>query len=135
MKAEAQALAQLQVLPNSGGGRFGKPQVYAVPGRSLVVGDFNGDRRLDVATLDYVSHVLINRGKGLLAAPRDYAAGGGAYAQASGDFNRDGKADLAVANFGTKDVSILLAGAGGKLAAPLATRTIPGSNDAVTGDL
>ena len=51
------------------------------------------------------------------AAPVDYAVGSNPAAAAYGDFNGDGKADLAVANNGTNNVSVLLGNADGTFGA------------------
>src|SRR6185295_2454130 len=57
-------------------------------------------------------------GLSLKALP-EAPAGTTPVALAGGDFNRDGRLDLAIANRGSKDVSILLGdGAGGFVAAP-----------------
>ena len=48
------------------------------------------------------------------AAKTDYATGAGPHGVAVGDFNRDGKLDLAVADYGSNTVSVLL-GNGGRL--------------------
>ncbi|MGZ7033533.1 MAG: FG-GAP repeat domain-containing protein, partial [Thermoanaerobaculia bacterium] len=53
------------------------------------------------------------------AAAVNYGAGTGTYAVAIGDFNRDGKADIAVANATSNDVSILLGNGNGTFAAPV----------------
>lgn len=76
---------------------------------SVVIADFNGDGKNDVAvtTLDGVS-ILLGDGKGGLGVPRIFATGTLPFAMVAGDFNGDGKIDLAVANAGTNDVSILL---------------------------
>src|SRR6185295_4497299 len=42
------------------------------------------------------------------AAPVNYQTGGNPYAVATGDFNGDGKLDLASANYFSKNVSVLL---------------------------
>src|SRR5581483_6324599 len=48
----------------------------------------------------------------------NYAAGNTPYAVAVGDFNRDGKVDLAVPNFGGNNLSILLGNGNGTFGAP-----------------
>src|SRR5437660_4667732 len=57
------------------------------------------------------------------AAATNVAAGNGPYASAVGDFNGDGKQDLAVTNVTTKSVSILLGNGNGTFGAP-ATFTV-----------
>jgi hypothetical protein len=52
------------------------------------------------------------------AAATNVAAGNGPYASAVGDFNGDGKQDLAVTNLGTNSVSILLGSGNGAFGAP-----------------
>jgi hypothetical protein len=67
---------------------------------SLVVGDFNGDQRLDMAVInDNGLTVLLNQGNGaFLAVPVPGLAnvGEGPASLMAGDFNGDGKLDLAV---------------------------------------
>jgi hypothetical protein len=79
---------------------------------SLVAGDFNGDGRLDLAVANYdecpaTVSILLGDGNGNFSPASSPNAGGcSSTSVAVGDFNRDGKLDLAVANdFGK--VSIL----------------------------
>ena len=76
----------------------------------MVVGDFNGDGKTDLAVADLggVSNVsvLMGNGDGTFRAKLDYGAGSGPNAVAVGDFNGDGRADLATANNSSDDVSI-----------------------------
>jgi hypothetical protein len=56
-----------------------------------------------------VVHVLFGKGDGTLQTrPISYVAGALPWALAVGDFNGDGRADLAVANLLSNDGSILL---------------------------
>ena len=84
--------------------------------QNLVAGDFTGDGRLDLATVnadsDEVS-VLLGNGDGTFQPPKPFAAGDEPISLVAGDFNRDGRLDLAVAdlgNFGTDPggVSVLM---------------------------
>ena len=85
--------------------------------RSVAVGDFNGDGKVDLAIPNQVANnvaILLGTGNGSFSAATNFAAGSGPRFVAVGDFNGDGKLDLAVANNGSNDVSILLGtGAGG----------------------
>jgi hypothetical protein len=80
---------------------------------SLRLADFNGDKKTDIVVVnsggsDTVS-VLLNEGGGSFSAPLATLTGGlGGIALASADYNHDGKADLAVVNNLSNNVSILL---------------------------
>jgi hypothetical protein len=85
---------------------------------SLAVGDFNGDGNPDLAVANCCGpsgsvSVLLNTRVPITIAPsfaaqQTFIAGTGARSVAVGDFNGDGKLDLAVANIGSNDVSVLL---------------------------
>jgi hypothetical protein len=83
------------------------------------VADFNGDGKLDLAVADtgnvelgfaYPSQVsiLLGNGDGTFQSPIIYDVGDGADWITAGDFNQDGKQDLAVVNSDDNTVSILL---------------------------
>ncbi len=82
----------------------------------VIVGDFNNDGKSDVASAnggpDNVS-ILLGTGLGggsAFSAAMDFSAGTNSdpRAIAAGDFDRNGKVDLATANYGTNNVSVLL---------------------------
>jgi len=98
------------------------------PVDQLVVGDFNGDGKQDLAGAVFFSGnvaVWLGNGAGGFGPATNFGVGTNPESVAVGDFNADGKQDLAVANRGSDNVSILLGnGAGGFAAAanfPLAT--------------
>src|SRR6266542_3447969 len=80
--------------------------------RSVAVGDFNGDGKLDLAVANENSSragsgngsatvsILLGTGTGSFGAKTDFGTGIGAASVAVGDFNGDGNLDLAVANPG-----------------------------------
>src|ERR1700741_877821 len=76
---------------------------------SVAVGDFNGDKKLDLvaANGDGNVSVLLGNGDGSFQAAVSYPASSEPRALAVGDFNGDGKLDLVVAN-GEGGVSLLL---------------------------
>ncbi len=82
---------------------------------AVAVGDFNGDGKMDLAVANSGANnveILLGDGTGgfftQTSKPSAFATDMSPYAVAVGDFNRDGKSDLAVANRTTNDVSILL---------------------------
>jgi predicted nucleotidyltransferase len=82
---------------------------------SVAVGDFNGDGKLDLAVANESStaSVLLNTTPPGAATPnfaakQDFATGTLAISVAVGDLNGDGKRDLAIANFSSHNVSVLL---------------------------
>jgi hypothetical protein len=52
--------------------------------------------------------VLLGNGDGSFQAARSFGAGSGPRSVAVGDFNGDGRLDLAVANQNSNDVSVLI---------------------------
>jgi len=122
----------VSILLGNGTGGFGAAADIALAGQlnptAIAVGDFNGDGKLDLAvslsfgfsnvTPGHVA-VLLGNGSGGFGAPADFAVGGTPSSVATGDFNGDGKLDLAVANSLVGTVSVLLGdGAGAFAAAP-----------------
>jgi hypothetical protein len=97
---------------------------------SVAVGDFNGDRKLDLAVTnegsDTVS-ILLGDGTGKFTLASSAATGSQPTSVAVGDFNADGKLDLAVTNEASDTVSILLGDGTGKftLASSAATGSQP----------
>lgn len=94
----------LTTLINRGDGTFPNPIAYPVlqfP-YSAVIGDFNGDGYLDIAstslTLTGGVSVLLGKGDGTFQAHLDSSTGQSPTAIATGDFNGDHTADLVVAD-------------------------------------
>ncbi len=112
----------------------GSPIAVGTGPQSLAVGDFNGDGNQDVAIANNGSNdvtVLLGNGSGGFspATGSPFAAGAGPVSLAVADFNADGIQDLAVANSGSNNVTILLGnGSGGFSAAagsPFTVGTYP----------
>ncbi|GAB1444662.1 hypothetical protein MASR2M41_02810 [Flammeovirgaceae bacterium] len=114
-----QASYNVSVLINNGVGTllsFAAAVNYAVSSNafSITSADFNGDGKTDLAVATYMSNkvaVLLNNGIGTtlsFATAVNYAVGTYAFSVTSDDFNGDGKADLAVANQESHNVSVLI---------------------------
>ena len=101
----------VSILMGNGNGTFQPTQnyiSYGVSARAVGVGDWNGDKKPDLAVVNQCQTssncngtvtVLIGNGDGTFQTPPTYASGGyNADAVAVGDLNRDGKLDLVVAN-------------------------------------
>jgi FG-GAP-like repeat/PASTA domain len=87
---------------------FARPSKYPVGAEpfSVALGDLNGDRKLDLATVNGPAlSTLLNRGDGSFTSRRDYATTH-ADSLSLSDLNGDGKVDVATAN--ADSVSVFL---------------------------
>lgn len=117
----------VSVLLGNGDGTFRAHVDYATATgpSSIAVGDLNGDGRLDLAVAAHpanVVSVLLGRGDGTFQSHVDYSTGngGGNGAVTIADFNRDGKADLAVAgSFSAGNVGLLQGNGDGTFQSPV----------------
>ena len=104
---------------------------------TVVVGDFNGDGKPDLAVANQGSNnvsVLLGKGDGTFQAAVNYVTGIEPYSVAVGDFNGDGKLDLAVENYGSSTVSVLLGNGDGTFQTAVNYATGVGSIVVVVGD-
>jgi hypothetical protein len=109
-------VGQISVLRGNGDGTFQSPTSFPGGGGYMAVADFNGDGKPDLAMpgpgnenlLGTSVAVFLGNGDGSFQAGTDFATPTGPFAVAAGDFNGDGKTDLAVVNYGSASLSILL---------------------------
>jgi len=85
---------------------------YSAP-QSIAINDFNNDSRLDVVVANYGTNsvgVLLGYGNGTFSTVMIYLTGEDSSSSSVtvGDFNNDGYLDIAVANYGTNSVGVLL---------------------------
>ena len=119
----------VNVLLGHGDGTF-RPHVDYATGLNpqwLAVADFNGDGYVDIATANYGPNyqpgsvsILLGNGDGTFQGQAAYPAGINPFGIMTGDFNRDGKIDLAVLNNnGSFGIYILLGNGDGSFQSPV----------------
>src|SRR5207253_1724637 len=118
----------VSVLLGDGAAGFGTATNFLVgyTPLALAVGDFNGDGVKDIAVANFFYDdngdnisVLLGNGAGRFTAASNFNAGATPSAIATGDFNADGSADLALANADSNNISILLNSCGASPPAPI----------------
>src|SRR6266852_4835604 len=103
----------VSILLGNGDGTFGTPTNYAVGSTpiGIAVGDYNGDGKLDLAVDNAGASsqnisILLGVGDGTFGPATNFAAGAITPVDiVDGDFNRDGKLDLATANENSDNIS------------------------------
>jgi hypothetical protein len=110
--------AGMSVVLGRGNGSFTEARLFdaGLNARSLALGDFNGDGRIDLAigSVDRVNFksgisILLGRGDGAFAVPNRIAIASpeyqlGSYSLSAGDFNGDGRLDLAAVSYSSLSI-------------------------------
>ncbi|CAF4639966.1 unnamed protein product, partial [Rotaria sp. Silwood2] len=117
-------------------GSFANQTVLSVaPSRPVWVhvADLNNDAALDIVTVNYGTHsisVFFGYGDGSFSIPNSYSTGYDSFPSAvvSGDFNSDKQMDLAITNYGTNNVGIMLGNGNGNFANQITFSTGPHSH-------
>ena len=119
---------------------FGRSDISSPAGPAgLVAGDLNADGKQDLVFTATGApqpevYVMLGNGDGTFGAASGYQTGGGAELVAIGDFNGDGKLDLAVANGADSTVGILLGNGDGTFGAPSTFATASQASQLIVAD-
>src|SRR5205807_2107522 len=129
----------ISVLLGNGDGTFRAATTNTVDRNPsfVVVGDFNGDGKPDLAAANYGSYkvsVLLRNGDGTFQPAQTFASGTNPYSVAVGDFNGDGKADLAAARRSSDLLSVLLGNGDGTFRAVQTLTTGSSPQTVAVGD-
>lgn len=105
----------VSILLGTGTGGFGAATNFpaGMCPSSVKIGDFNGDGKQDLVITNRCSvgsnvSVLLGTSTGSFGAATNFPAGIAAFSVAVGDFNADGKQDLATANLDSDNAWVLL---------------------------
>ena len=123
----SQFSASISTLRGNGNGTFATATNSFLGGfpRALSLADFDEDGILDAAVVDeYQLRIARGNGDGTFSTPVAYSTGGlTRISVATGDFNGDGYADVAVPHYNSSNVGIVLGNGDGTLRSPILRAT------------
>lgn len=117
----------VSILLGTGAGTFLAPRNFSAGQLPAYVAlaDFDGNGTIDIAVANATGFsagsisLLLGLGNGAFTSPRTFAAGSNPSFLVAGDFNLDGKLDLAVANTASNTISIFLGVGNGFFVPPI----------------
>jgi uncharacterized protein (TIGR03437 family) len=95
----AVAAGDVYILLSRGGGSFRTPVRIPAPAYSVIAADLNGDGKQDLVVGSGGVYVLLGNGDGTFKAAVQYTTGGSVSSIAVADFNGDGKLDIAACGY------------------------------------
>jgi hypothetical protein len=130
----------VEVMLGNGDGTFQAPAMFPTGATTpIAIADFNQDGKPDLVALDANSNggpfsILLGNGDGTFQPYKSYSAFGQANSIAIGDFNGDGRLDIAVSSFYTPSVTVLLGNGDGTFQNGVGYSAVPSVFSLVTGD-
>jgi hypothetical protein len=132
------APGNLSILLGNGDGTLQSPIIYSFTGaglvEGLVVGDFNRDGKLDIATAYGAVLIFLGNGDGSFQSPYSVLSSGGV-PDTTADLNGDSNLDLVVANVPDMNGIVILLGNGDGTFGPPSAFPPSGANFAVVADV
>ena len=120
----------VSILTGDGAGHFGNPAAFVAGYGPVEVahGDFNGDGEADLATVNIFGgtvSILLGQGGGAFAAASSLGGPStiGLYPVVAGDFNADGKPDVAGVAYALKTVWVMPGDGAGRFGARVSTQS------------
>lgn len=126
----------ISILLGNGDGTFQTHVDFATnfAPQSLATADFNGDGHLDLVVADLNISVLLGKGDGTFSAPMEFPGNGASFV-AVGDFNGDGKTDVAAIGSFADTVAIHLGNGDGTFQTPVSYEVGGGPESLIAIDL